>query len=339
MINIIINEEHRKIIEEDKNCLYIGTYQENDIMLLNLKLKPKNRIYIRVFHKYCGKYFDTRLDRFKKGERPYISIKSPRKCCCGHYENSFAYHIEVELGLDINDIWDFKLNKINPYYIWKNSREDIWIKCENKKEHPSSYQTTPYLYTSMKCRCPYCSHKTGKVHLYDSFGYKHFNKICMNWADDVNPFSINEGSNKKYKFYCDKCNRYFFKILNNITKENRKNEWCPYCALSKGEKRIEDWLRYNNVNYIYEKTFENLTGINNGLLSYDFYLPQYNLLIEYQGEYHDGSVSYQTDEGFKQQQEHDKRKREYAKQHNINLLEIWYWDFDKIEKILEEVVR
>lgn len=34
------------------------------------------------------------------------------------------------------------------------------------------------------------------------------------------------------------------------------------------------------------------------------------------------------------QDEHDKRKRNYAKEHNINLLEIWYYDMDNIEEIL-----
>lgn len=37
---------------------------------------------------------------------------------------------------------------------------------------------------------------------------------------------------------------------------------------------------------------------------------------------------------FERQLEHDKRKREYAKQHNIKLLEIWYYDIDNIENIL-----
>lgn len=36
------------------------------------------------------------------------------------------------------------------------------------------------------------------------------------------------------------------------------------------------------------------------------------------------------------QDEHDKRKRNYAKEHNINLLEIWYYDIDNIEDILLE---
>lgn len=38
------------------------------------------------------------------------------------------------------------------------------------------------------------------------------------------------------------------------------------------------------------------------------------------------------EEQFKIQQEHDRRKREYAEKNNIKLLEIWY--YDNIEQIL-----
>ena len=65
-------------------------------------------------------------------------------------------------------------------------------------------------------------------------------------------------------------------------------------------------------------------------------MPSYNLLIEFQGEYHDGTARNQTEEGFKKQQEYDKKKKEYAKNNNIDLLEIWYWDFNNIENILIE---
>lgn len=41
-----------------------------------------------------------------------------------------------------------------------------------------------------------------------------------------------------------------------------------------------------------------------------------------------------TKEDFERQLEHDRRKREYTKQHNINLLEIWYYDIDDMEEIL-----
>lgn len=38
---------------------------------------------------------------------------------------------------------------------------------------------------------------------------------------------------------------------------------------------------------------------------------------------------------FHKQQEHDRRKKEYALNNHYNFLEIWYYDYDKIEYILE----
>lgn len=90
---------------------------------------------------------------------------------------------------------------------------------------------------------------------------------------------------------------------------------------------------------VWQKKFDGLVGVGNGLLSYDFYLPNYNLLIEYQGGFHDGSVKFQTDEGLKKQIEHDNRKKEYATKKHINLLEIWYDDFDNIDCILTQKLK
>jgi hypothetical protein len=74
------------------------------------------------------------------------------------------------------------------------------------------------------------------------------------------------------------------------------------------------------------------------MLSYDFALPQKNILIEYQGEYHDGNTRCQTKKDIEEQQYHDKLKYNYAKSHNIKLLEIWYWDYDNIEQILNQEI-
>jgi hypothetical protein len=104
---------------------------------------------------------------------------------------------------------------------------------------------------------------------------------------------------------------------------------------SKGESKIKDYLIDNNIKYRASKTFKGLIGLGNGLLSYDFYLVDYNLLIEYQGNYHDGTANNQSKKDLERQQEHDKRKREYANINNIKLLEIWYWDFDNIEGIFQ----
>lgn len=121
-----------------------------------------------------------------------------------------------------------------------------------------------------------------------------------------------------------------------ITPNSYKNGiGCPICSESKGEKRIRKCLDENNFTFESQREFDGLTGLGGGNLSYDFYLPKQNILIEYQGEFHDGSGAEYTRMNLESQQEHDKRKREYAKQHDIELLEIWYWNFDNIEETLQ----
>lgn len=137
---------------------------------------------------------------------------------------------------------------------------------------------------------------------------------------------------KKIKCRCKQCKNIWYARPNNLI----SGYGCPNCSKSKGEIRIKAFLDKHHCNYKDQFKFTDLKGIGNGKLSYDFYLPEYNLLIEYQGQFHDGTADIQTKENYKIQQEHDKRKREYAKTYNINLLEIWYWDFDNIEQILKE---
>ena len=114
---------------------------------------------------------------------------------------------------------------------------------------------------------------------------------------------------------------------------------CPNCASSKGEKRIKDFLESHNIVFVPQKTFPNLFGVGGRYLSYDFYLSDFNLLIEYQGQFHDGTAPQQTESEFLIQKEHDKRKAVYAKLHDIQLLEIWYQDYNNIEKILSTFIK
>lgn len=118
---------------------------------------------------------------------------------------------------------------------------------------------------------------------------------------------------------------------------------CPICNSSMGERRIINYLRENQIEYEPQKRFEGLVGVGNKKLSYDFYLPTYNTLIEYQGAQHDslGHFSSSLEDAeynLERQKEHDKRKREYANMNGYNLLEIWYYKFNKIEDILDNML-
>lgn len=140
------------------------------------------------------------------------------------------------------------------------------------------------------------------------------------------------GLKEKLECKCLLCNNIWFPTPANLL----HGTGCPFCSTSKGENKIVDVLTDMNILFEVQKTFEGLLGIYGRKLSYDFYLPTYNLLIEYQGKQHYEPIDwFGGEEKFEYQQEHDKRKREYAKLHNIELMEIPYWDFDNIKNILK----
>ena len=123
-------------------------------------------------------------------------------------------------------------------------------------------------------------------------------------------------------------------LVNASTLKNGESKSCG-CIKSCGEIKIIQWLKDHNIEYIPQKRFNGLVGIGDGKLSYDFYIPQYNILIEVQGIQHERPIDYFGGEKqFAIQQEHDELKRKYATNNNFNLLEIWYYDYDRIEEIL-----
>lgn len=113
---------------------------------------------------------------------------------------------------------------------------------------------------------------------------------------------------------------------------NKRNRGCPKCYQfkSQGEKVIRDFLEQKNIKYIPQKTF---APLNKSKYRFDFYLPDYNLAIEYQGEQH-----YRDNGFFKDKleviQRRDEIKRKYCQENNIKLLEISYKDFKNINQII-----
>lgn len=104
------------------------------------------------------------------------------------------------------------------------------------------------------------------------------------------------------------------------------------CLNSKGEYIIKQILDDCSIIYEQQKTFTDLVGKQHSL-KFDFYLPNENICIEYQGEQHYFPVDYfGGEEKFVIQQNYDKLKEKYCKEYNIKLINIPYWDYDKINK-------
>lgn len=99
---------------------------------------------------------------------------------------------------------------------------------------------------------------------------------------------------------------------------------CPLCNSSKGEKLVANWLEDKNIVYIPQMVFEDCKNINQ--LPFDFYLPDCNIAIEYQGKQHYEPIEYfGGQKTFENQTLRDNIKREYCKKNNIYLFEIPYY--------------
>lgn len=120
-----------------------------------------------------------------------------------------------------------------------------------------------------------------------------------------------------------------------IKPEHLKNNiGCPICSSSKGEKIIREYLENNSINFKQEHKFEDCK--NKRSLPFDFYIPQYNLCIEFDGIQHFKANNYFGEKEFELTQKRDNIKNSYCKKNNINLLRIPYWEIDSIEDILDE---
>lgn len=278
---------------------------------------------------YHGNYLVS-CAKFIEGRKcPYCSHFQGRKI---HPRDSLAQRGIDNIGKDFLEKYRSDKNTLNPWKLTPGSHKKIWIKCQNKDYH-EDYETICYTFIQGN-RCPYCCNYHGKVHPLDSFGVLYPEKAkYRSKRNKKSPYEVAPRTKAKYWFYCEDCGNEFLTALDSL-KQNRSMK-CLDCTISKGEQRISNWLIKNNIKFEVQKKFDGLIGLGNGNLSYDFYLPRHNLLIEYQGEFHDGTAQLYKGH-FEKQKEHDRRKREYAEQHNIDLLEIRYYDFDNIDNILSD---
>ncbi len=142
-------------------------------------------------------------------------------------------------------------------------------------------------------------------------------------------------SKTKIKHKCLKCGKIWYATPSNIL----SGKGCPRCNQSKGENKINKYLDLHNIKYISQYRFKNCKDKNT--LPFDFYLPDYNCCIEYDGELHYQVGRYSKDKDkminkLKSCQKHDEIKNQYCKDNAIKLIRIPYWNFNNIEIILDK---
>lgn len=176
--------------------------------------------------------------------------------------------------------------------------------------------------------CPNCSHRrrVTEEEVRERIDNIHDNTIIM-----LNGYIDTQS---RANFQCLQCGHVWDAKVNNIL----NGKGCPICKSSKGEQKISQILRRNNIKFVKQYVYPGCKHI--ALLPFDFYLPQYNALIEYDGLQHfqpcrfGGMSLEEAQEKFLSLRVRDGIKNNYCAEYDIPLLRIPYYNFNKIEELI-----
>ena len=128
-------------------------------------------------------------------------------------------------------------------------------------------------------------------------------------------------------------NSYKDYLLNNISDFDFRRKWpkvyvCDdgHSVRSLSETLIDNWLYKNGYKHEYEK----IVNVNNeyqSVIVCDFYLPDFDIYIEYWGKYDEKYIS----------RKHAKRK--IYKEQNLKLLELDYESIKKINEVMANALK
>lgn len=303
---------NKKTVEEFKKEFYELTNDDYEL-LSDYETAIKK---VKVKHKECGNEYEVTPNKFLVGRRcPYCRwIETARK-------ESISQETAEERIKNISNGEFVLISKI------KGTSNKVIVECTNCGKRKE------IIYCNFISRYTYCE--------------------CNENS------SKNIRTNKKENELFDYCNKNNYELIGNY-KDSRshvlikhlkcENEWfvspsnlkrgfgCPYCKESKGEKEISKILDKYNVDYIPQYIFSDCFYINP--LRFDFYLPKFNLCIEYQGRQHYQPVSiFGGYEGYKNTLIRDGIKEKYCENNDIPLLKIKYTNYKNIENILLEYIK
>lgn len=302
----------------------------------NVELARKEfeiRGYIPLFDEYINSKTKL-LAKTKEGYKFYMSINNLRfnkKANCFSNKNEF-YLENIQQLINNQDLNLIALEKV--IELDDKGKVKTFVKCKCPIHNNTFLTRAGDLRRGKGCQlCGYEKMKSKQRLTLEDI------KERLREKNDNIEIISNEYINnlEKLKCRCKICGHEW-----NISWANlQKLSTCPQCMGSHGEKEIINYFKKNNIPYKYQYRFNDCK--DERTLPFDFYLPEFNLCIEYDGQLHYESARYIKNEEImdlklQKQQRHDKIKDDYCKNKRIKLLRIPYWEFDNIPKILKDTL-
>jgi hypothetical protein len=143
----------------------------------------------------------------------------------------------------------------------------------------------------------------------------------MTRVADLTPRHI-EVKYDKIGFICSNCGEVFDSTFDNI--KYGHNTLCTKChkQMSNLEYKVKTYLEKHNIKFVTQKRFEQCKYKR--ALPFDFYLIDYNCVIEVQGEQHYYNHPWFT-QNLKERQFYDNIKKDFCIKHNIKYLALPFW--------------
>lgn len=214
----------------------------------------------------------------------------------------------IKKSISIHGSDKFDYSRVN----YVNNVTHVTLVC---KKHNLEFEQLPSNHFKSIHSCPKCVNENNSLlkYTYDNF-LERSQKIHSDLYDysEVEYFGVCE----KVKIVCKKHGGFMQAPYLHFN-----GQGCPNCSTSKGELAIKSILEANNIKFEQQKTFPDLVYKRN--LKFDFYLPDYNTVIEFHGRQHYEPVEYfGGEEGFKETKFRDKIKKQYCKDSGITYVEI-----------------
>lgn len=237
-----------------------------------------------------------------------------------------------------NDVFKTRVHNLNPNIIFNDiyygntTRIDcLCSDCGHKWNTAASQLLAG-------CNCQRCAAKI-RAKEYNLISNEEFTNKLHRVNQNIEPLEEYKGYNIKILCKCLTCGHKWSALPHNLL----KNEGCPKCYISHGEEAIATYLDSENIKYDIQYRFEKCRYIRP--LPFDFYLPDYNTCIEYDGQQHYWPIDFaghgeaDAQEAFDKVLTRDSIKTEFCESNNISLLRIPYWEQNNISNIISNFLH